>query len=112
MNPKQKLSGAIVFASVFLGSFLGAGITLLTNPKSGRDLAYKVKDAADLIKENIGDQVDNTTIRVIENSTRILAKSKMGMEKAATKFNSLKGSLSSLTHVFDKKKEFNLLGSN
>ncbi|MCI4626013.1 MAG: YtxH domain-containing protein [Candidatus Magnetoovum sp. WYHC-5] len=71
MNPKQKLSGAIVFASVFFGSFLGAGITLLTSPKSARDLKNKVAGAVDILKENLTEKMDNVTVRVIENSTKV-----------------------------------------
>ncbi|MBF0538562.1 MAG: YtxH domain-containing protein [Nitrospirae bacterium] len=97
MNPKQKLSGLIVFTSVFVGSFLGAGITIITAPKdAAKDLGKKLKDTAEALKENFNDRLDNATVMVIENSTKILAKTKSTMDSASTMFSVLKDSVDTL----------------
>ncbi|MBF0456873.1 MAG: hypothetical protein HQK99_03150 [Nitrospirae bacterium] len=91
INPKQKLSGAIVFASVFLGSFMGAAITLVTTPKAVLGgLHGKVKDTINVLEENVSDQVDTATIMVIENTTRLVAKTKNSMAKASSIVDTVK----------------------
>lgn len=94
INPKQKLSGAIVFASVFLGSFMGAAITLVTTPKSVLEgLHGKVKDTINVLEENVNDQVDTATIMVIENTTKLFAKTKNSMAKATSIVDTVKDTL-------------------
>jgi hypothetical protein len=78
INPKQKLASAIVFASVFLGSFMGAAITIITTPKTAaKELKDKLGDTAEVLKENMTEHLDSAAIRLIENSTHLLTKAKM-----------------------------------
>ncbi|MEO5359939.1 MAG: hypothetical protein H7843_05765 [Nitrospirota bacterium] len=91
INPKQKLSGAIVFASVFLGSFMGAAITLVTSPKSVVDgLHGKLKGTIDVLEESVSEQVDTATIMVIENTTKVFAMTKTSIAKATSIVDSIK----------------------
>ncbi|MBF0556609.1 MAG: hypothetical protein HQK96_18985 [Nitrospirae bacterium] len=90
-NPKQTLSGAIVFASVFLGSFMGAAIALVTTPKSVvGGLQDKLKNTIGALEENVSDQVDTATIMVIENTTRLVAKTQNSIEKATSIVDTIK----------------------
>jgi hypothetical protein len=77
MNAKKKLSGVLVFGSVFFGSLLGAGITLITSPGSGRDFKGKVKVTVDILKESVSEHLDNAAIRLIEQSSVLKARTKM-----------------------------------
>ncbi|MCG6551378.1 MAG: hypothetical protein L7F77_03555 [Candidatus Magnetominusculus sp. LBB02] len=91
INPKHKLSGAIVFASVFVGSFMGAAITLVTSPKTiVGGLQDKLKGTIDVFEENMGDHVDTATIMVIENTTKVIAKTRNSLSKATSMFGLLK----------------------
>ncbi|MBF0516920.1 MAG: hypothetical protein HQK97_07345 [Nitrospirae bacterium] len=91
INPKQTLSGAIVFASVFFGSFMGAAITLVTTPKTVvHGLQGKLKDTMDVLEENVSEHVDTASIMFIENTTRLVAKTRTGMEMANSVMDSLK----------------------
>ncbi|MBF0608462.1 MAG: hypothetical protein HQL61_13045 [Magnetococcales bacterium] len=97
MNPKQKISGMIVFTSVFVGSFLGAGITVITAPKeAAKGLSKKLKGTAEVLKESFNDQLDHATVRLIENSTKILAKTKSTLTNTNTVFGILKDGVDSL----------------
>ncbi|QWR77406.1 hypothetical protein [Candidatus Magnetomonas plexicatena] len=92
INPKQKLASAIVFASVFLGSFMGAAVTIITTPKAAAEgLKDKLGDTAEAFKENMTEHLDSVAIRLIENSTHILTKAKM--------------TLGSYDHIIDTIKE-------
>ncbi len=66
MNPARRLSSAFIFVSVFFGSIMGAGISMLSAPTSGKELRNKIKDISNMLKENIQ--------KIINNSTRRLAK--------------------------------------
>ncbi|KJU86409.1 secreted protein [Candidatus Magnetobacterium bavaricum] len=97
MNPKQKISGMIVFTSVFVGSFLGAGITVITAPKeAAKGLGKKLKDTAEALKENFNDQLDHATVRLIESSTKVFAKTKSTLGGANTVYSVLKDGVDTL----------------
>jgi len=81
MNAKKKLSGVVVFGSVFFGSLLGAGITLITSPGSGRDLTGKVKVTVDIIKESVSEHLDNAALRLIESGSVLRIRTKMKLDK-------------------------------
>ncbi|MBF0338415.1 MAG: hypothetical protein HQL05_11350 [Nitrospirae bacterium] len=97
MNPKQKISGMIVFTSVFVGSFLGAGITVITAPKDAViGLGKKLKDTAGALKENFNDQLDHATVRLIESSTKVLAKTKSTLGSTNMVYSVLKDGVDTL----------------
>lgn len=111
MNPKQKLSSAIVFASVFFGSFLGAGISILTSPKTVRALKDRIGGAVGILKESVNERLDNVTVRVIENSTkitRVINITKENKNKYMPKVNPLKYDIKG---TLAKKKKIATLGS-
>jgi gas vesicle protein len=91
INPKQKLSGAIVFASVFVGSFMGAAVTLVTAPKSVVEgLHDKFKDTVEVLEENVSEHADAATIMLIENATKVFARAKINIAKAVSIVGSIK----------------------
>ncbi|MBF0343373.1 MAG: hypothetical protein HQL06_03995 [Nitrospirae bacterium] len=97
MNPKQKISGLIVFASVFVGSFLGAGITVITTPKeAAKGLQKKIKTTAEALKENVNEQLDSATVRLIENSTKLITKTKTTFTGVSTLLETLKDGFGSM----------------
>ena len=77
MNAKRKLSGVMVFASVFAGSLLGAGITLITAPGSVRDLRGKVRVTVDILKESVNEHLEDAALRLIESSSVLKTRAKM-----------------------------------
>ena len=97
MNPKQKIAGSIIFASVFFGSLMGAGISLITSPKSVvKNLKNKVLGTSDVLREGINDQLDNATVIFIENTTQILTKAKTKLGGLNATFSSIKDNISSV----------------
>lgn len=82
-----------MFASVFVGSLLGAGITLITSPGSGRDLKGKVRVTIEIIKESVNEHLDNAALMLIENGSVLMTRTKIKLADAKTgKFSFLLGS--------------------
>jgi len=100
MTPKKRLSSAFVFASVFFGSIFGAAITVLTTPKTGRDLKDKIKDTTDVLKEDMNEKIDRVSLRLVENTTRMIITAKRRMDGVNSLVHSVKGNL---RNFFQKK---------
>ncbi|MBF0518492.1 MAG: hypothetical protein HQK92_02070 [Nitrospirae bacterium] len=97
INPKQKLASAIVFASVFLGSFMGAAVTVITTPKAAAEgLRDKLGGTAEALKENVTEHLDSVAIKLIENSTHLLTKAKMTIDNYEHIIGTIKESLPSI----------------
>ncbi len=76
-NPKKLLSSALVFASVFMGSIMGAGITMLSSPTSGKEFRKKIKGTFSVLKSSVDEQFDTASLIVIENSAQVITKTKI-----------------------------------
>ncbi len=76
---KKKLSNAIVFASVFAGTIIGAGIAFITASTPGKKMSEKVRGTAKKIKENVNDQIQSSSVKILENSSLLenMAKTKI-----------------------------------
>ncbi len=98
MEPKKTLSSAVVFTSVFFGSIIGAGITLIAAPKAILDLKGKISGTFEVIKEDIDDYMDHATLRLLEQSTVVIAKTK-------AKLNSLNLLKKSITDKISNSKK-------
>lgn len=79
MNVKKKLSNIIVFASVFAGTIIGAGIAFITASAPGKKVSEKLRDTAQKIKEDVNDQIQSSSVKIIENSAHLekMAKTKI-----------------------------------
>ncbi len=101
MTPKKRLSSAFVFVSVLFGSFMGAAITLLSTPKSGKDLKDKVKGTADVLKEDMNEKIDRASLRLIENTPRVIMRARMKMDGVNSFVHSIRDNL---RNTFKKNK--------
>ncbi len=78
MNPKKRVSSIFIFISVFFGSIMGAGITMLSTPKSGKDLRKKIVGTTTIVKEEINYKIKNTTRNLSKSSGFPNLKEKLG----------------------------------
>ncbi len=90
ITPKKRLSSVFIFLSVFFGSIMGAGITMLSSPKTGKDLKSKIKGTTDILKENVNKKIDTTRGRLFGNSTNIGDKARTTFEEIHNVVDSVK----------------------
>ncbi|KJR43347.1 secreted protein [Candidatus Magnetoovum chiemensis] len=103
MNPKAKLSGAIVFASVFMGSFLGAGIALISSPAGSiKDFRNKLKGTAiiDSLDELIALSKSNPQSDILAEGIKNLTASSEELNETLASSGSRDASNGSLSNGF------------
>ncbi len=71
MTIKKEISRTIVFASVFVGTLISEGISLVTIAEPGRRLGDKISQTVGNVGMDIQDRFHLTAARVIEESALI-----------------------------------------
>jgi hypothetical protein len=78
MPIKKELSKSVVFASVFAGTLISEGISLVTISDPGKKLAEKVGHTIKDLQTDIQEQIHIITARLIEESALINLRFKRG----------------------------------
>jgi len=79
MREDNGFSASSVLLAFILGGVVGAGITLLVAPQSGRETREKIKDFAEDIKEKVGDyseQIKNRFKSTVEHGKEFVEEKK------------------------------------
>ena len=71
MSIKRNISNSIIFASVFVGTIVGAGISFITSSSSSKRVRERLKDAAGRLESDVKDQLQAVSVKVVEGSSRL-----------------------------------------
>lgn len=64
MSENNGFSASSIFLAFILGGVVGAGVTLLMAPQSGRDARERIKDMTENIKEKTTDYVEQAKDKI------------------------------------------------
>lgn len=101
MGIKKRTSSLVVFASVFAGSILGAGITLIASPQSRENTKSMVKGSIDSIRDQVNESLIHTTARLVETGAVLKTKTSQNIESVNSVSRRVK---KSFKEAYDEKK--------
>jgi len=105
MSLKKKISKTVVFVSVFAGTLISEGISLVTISEPGKKAAEKIRSTVKNMQTEIHEQFHIATAKIIEESSLINSQMKRGelaiFLQAAQ--NSFKDSFANAKAKYDKR---------
>jgi gas vesicle protein len=90
MSTKKSIARKLIFISVFTGTVIGEGISLLANPKTRTEIRNKIAGKIQDTERSIEDSLSLTLSRAIEVGTQLSVRVRKLLEGAGSIIRSVK----------------------